>query len=717
MKKSLLILTALSNLAYANEGMWMPQQLPDIASQLKAAGLKMNPASLAKLTEFPMGAVVGLGNCSGSFVSAQGLIVTNHHCGHEAIAYNSTPERNLLENGFLAKTLAEELPADPGKRITVTIDVHNVTKKMITDAVAKLNGKQRLDAIQDNRKALIAECEKEVGTRCKVAAFYGTLEFYLIKDLEVRDVRLVYAPPMGVGNFGGETDNWAWPRHVGDFSYLRAYVGKDGKPADFSNDNVPLIPKHYLRLAKQGVKEGDFVMSPGYPGHTDRHRLPSEVEFTFNQEIPTFLKIAAEYLAVIERETKTNADAKLKYADQVAGIGNAYKNRLGMQESYNNSDILARKQKQHAQLKAWVNADPARKAQYGRDIDIIEGLVKERDADGRRNLFLQFTTPFLAARAEFLYRWANEQAKPDAERKLGFQTRDVNRAKSRMEAIDRRYDGAVDKALVMTFLKQYIAQAPSLHNASFDAALGLRDGIAEADLKTLVDKLYAGSTLHNKEERLAWLTRTPAQFAASNDSFIKFAVAMYDETIRRENREEELDGKLQQAYANYMQAKITFLKSQGLAVYPDANNTLRVTFGKVAGRATGVDGTSWSAFTSLRGIAAKATGSGEFNAPKEQLAAIKAKQYGQYADAHLDSVPVNFLATLDITGGASGSPVLNAKAELVGLAFDGTFDTIISDWELNVANTRSIQVDVRYMLWQMQHIDKATNLLKEMNAM
>ncbi len=238
MKKILFLLAAASNLAGANEGMWMPQQLPGIASQLKVAGLKMDPAGLAKLTGFPMGAMVSLGGCSGSLVSAQGLVVTNHHCAQDSIVFNSTPEHNYFEHGFLAKTLAEELPVNPGKRFSITSDVQNVTPQMISREVEKLSGRQRVDAIEKNRKTLIAACEKEPGFRCQVAEFYGGLVYQLIKSLEVRDVRLVYAPAKGVGNFGGETDNWTWPRHTGDFSYFRLYVGRDGKPADYHKRNM-----------------------------------------------------------------------------------------------------------------------------------------------------------------------------------------------------------------------------------------------------------------------------------------------------------------------------------------------------------------------------------------------------------------------------------------------------------------------------------------------
>ncbi|GGC89190.1 S46 family peptidase [Undibacterium terreum] len=716
MKKSLLLLTALSNIAFANEGMWMPQQLPEIATQLKAAGLKLDPATLTKLTEFPMGAIVSLGGCSASFVSPQGLVVTNHHCVYNSVAHNSTPERNLLENGFLAKTLAEELPASPGSRIFVTSEVRNVSDKVISADVAKLSGKKRVDAMEKNEKAIVAECEKDAGYRCNVAAYYGGLEFYLIKQLEIKDVRLVHAPPSGVGKFGGDTDNWMWPRHTGDYGYYRAYVSKDGKSADYSKDNVPYVPKHFLRLAKEGVKDGDFVMVTGYPGRTNRHRLPSEVAYTFDWNYPAYVKASGEQLAIIARETKDSEDKKLKYAGQVAGINNYYKNRQGMLDSYAGSDFLVRKQKEHADLKAWVNADAARKKAYAADIEQVEKLIAERDAQSRRDFLLSYSSPRLLTTARSLYRLANESTKPDAERKSGYQVRDLPRFKAGVASVERSYDETVDKALALNFLSKYVAQPAADHNTNFDAALGLKAGMKEADIKALLDTLYAGSKLGDKAERSAWLERKPADFKTSSDSFIKAAVAMYDESLKREAREEELGGKIQQAYANYMKAHIAFMNSKGQAVYPDANSTLRVTFGKVAGRATGADGTSWKPFTTLNGIVAKATGTGEFNAPKAELDAIKAKDFGKYYEPSLKSVPVNFLATLDITGGNSGSAALNANGELVGLAFDGTLDSIISDWDFNDENTRSIQLDLRYMLWEMKHVDHADNLLKEMNA-
>ncbi|CAH0309431.1 Dipeptidyl aminopeptidase BII [Massilia sp. Bi118] len=718
MKKTLISLAILTSFAaQADEGMWMPQQLPQVAKQLKAAGLKLDPASLTKLTEFPAGAIVSLGGCSASFVSPEGLVITNHHCVYSSVAINSTPQHDLLADGFLAKTMADELPAAPGSRIFVTEEVTNVSNRVITPEVAKLTGKARIEAIEKNQKALVAECEKEPGYRCTVPSFYGGLEFYRIKQLEIRDVRLVHAPPSGVGKFGGDTDNWMWPRHTGDYGFYRGYVSKDGKSAEFSKDNVPYRPKHVLKIAKEGVKEGDFIMALGYPGRTNRHRLPSEVAFTFDWNYPAFVKASGETLAVIERETKNDPAAKLKYASQVAGVNNYYKNRKGMIASYEGSDILARKTAEHNALKAWINSNAARKAEFGADIEAVEKLIAERDANIKREFFLGYSTPRFLNSARTLYRLSNERSKPNAERKSGYQDRDMPRMTASITGQDRTYDEKVDKALVLNFLKQYSAQPANEHNLAFDNALGIKAGMNEAELKAALDKLYAGSQMQNKDFRTQWLNKSPADFQSSNDAFIKAAVALYDADRKEEAEEEELGGNIQKAYASYMKAKIAYMNSKGQAVYPDANSTLRVTFGNIKGRNYGADGTgSWTAFTTVKGVVAKHTGEGEFNAPEKQLAAIRAKDFGKYADPKLGTVPVDYLATLDITGGNSGSAALNAKGELIGLAFDGTLDSIISDWDFNKAATRDIQVDIRYILWNMDKVDHADNLLKEMGV-
>lgn len=717
MKKLLIALSVVSCFAAADEGMWMPKQLPEIADKLKAAGLTIDPNDISKLTEFPAAAIVSLGGCSASFVSPDGLVATNHHCAYNSIAHNSTPDNDLLANGFLAKDLSAEVPAAPGSRIFVTKAVDEVTNKVIDAKVTELTGKARLDAIEDNQKALVAECEEDEGHRCTVAAYYGSLEYYLIKQLEIKDVRLVHAPASGVGKFGGDTDNWMWPRHTGDYSFLRAYVSPEGESADYSEDNVPYKPDYHLTIASEGLEEGDFVMALGYPGRTNRHRLPSEVKETFEWSYPKTVEQFQDSLDIIARETADDKDAELKYASRVAGLNNYLKNRQGMLDSFANSDLLERKQQEHKKLTEWVNSDRTKKALYADGLNTIDTLLQQRHKKSRADYQLNNATPRLLSVARAVHRLAQEGTKPDAERKAGYQERDIPRFESYLAGMDRNFDAKVEKALDLHNLSSYMAQPKSERDAAFDKAMGLRDGMSKDELSALIDGWYESTSLLDRDSRMALLEFDPEQFEQSEDPFVKAAVALYPSDLEDEKKSEELSGKIQQAYADYMRAKIAFMQSKGEAVYPDANSTLRITYGNVAGRDHGTeDGNAWAPFTTLRGVTEKATGEGEFNAPEEQLKAIEAGDFGPYEKADLNSVPVNYLATLDITGGNSGSAVLNHKGEFVGLAFDGTLDSIISDWDFNLENTRSIQVDTRYMLWQMEYVDHADNLLKELGV-
>ena len=718
MKKHLIPLSLLAAAlpALAVEGMWMPQQLPQISKALKAEGLKIAPEQLAKLTEYPMGAVISLGGCTASFVSPQGLVVTNHHCAYGSVQYNSKPDRDLLKNGFLAQSFAEELPAAPGTRVFVTESVTDVTAQIMDKAVQAATGAARVKAIESREKAIVAACESGP-YRCRVAPIYGASQYQLFKQMEIRDVRLVYAPPMGVGKFGGDTDNWMWPRHTGDFSYYRAYVGADGKPADFSPDNKPFQPKYHLKLASSALNEGDFVMVAGYPGRTNRMRLAPEVAFAFGMQQPTRIRMAGESIATIEAATAGRKDAQIAMASTMAGLNNGWKNLQGQQKTFEDSpEIMERKNRELAGLKAWVQADAARRAQYAESIATVEKLLAQSQAIQKHEALLTGTAPRLLSAARQLYKHARQHELPDAERDSGYQQRDELRMRQGLQVLDRRYDEITDKALVTHFLVQYLAQPADSLSKPFLAALGLEAGMNEAAIKTRLDALYAGSTLAKGADRMAWLGKAPADFQASTDSFIRAAVALAADDEARQLRDKEIAGLMQPAYASAMQAVVAWHASKGEVVYPDANGTLRISFGKVTGRNPGADGTNWTAFTTLRGVLAKATGEGEFNAPAAQIEAIKAYKLDRYGMKSLNSVPVNFLSTLDTTGGNSGSPVLNAKGELVGLLFDGTLDSVIDAWDFNAKLSRSICLDTRYMQWQMKNVDHADRLLKEMGA-
>ncbi|WP_338726833.1 S46 family peptidase [Shewanella baltica] len=714
MKKWLLtVAVAASFGAQADEGMWQPHQLPAMADELKAKGLEIDAKSISKLTEFPMNAVISLGGCTASFVSPKGLVVTNHHCAYGAIQYNSTPEKNLLQDGFLAKTFADELPATPGSRVYVTEDVTNVTERVKGGLEGKV-GSAFYQGVESQEKALVAECEKEDGYRCQVYSFHGGLEYYLVKQLEIRDVRLVYNPAASVGKYGGDVDNWMWPRHTGDFSFYRAYVSKAGKPADFSSDNVPYEPKSFLKVSAKGVSDGDFVMVAGYPGRTNRYRTANEVQNQFEWAYPEGKLLRERFIEIIKDTAPEGSDERIKYESQIASLANYAKNFTSMIEFYGKSTMLADRKAREAELAAWIAKDSSREAKYGKTLAELDALIAKSKAHQERDMILSYigsTTMLPTARS--LYRLANEKQLPDMQREPGFQERDMTRLKASMERIDRRYAPSVDKAVLFDMLKRYAALPEDKRLPALDKAFGIDKKFSEAKLSKTLDKMYVKTELGKKDVRLAWMDKSVADFKASKDPFIQFAVAMYDTDMAEEKKEKELDGELMKVRPQYMDAIIAYNLEQGKPVYADANSSLRVTVGHVKGYSP-KDGLVAVPFTRLEGIVQKDTGVDPFDAPKKELELIKQKQYGDFYVKAIDSVPVNFLSTLDTTGGNSGSPTLNGRAELVGLLFDGVYESIIGDWAYDDNINRSIQVDSRYMLWVMKYLDHADNLLAEM---
>jgi hypothetical protein len=702
--------------AHADEGMWKPSQMPQLAAQLKARGLQMDPAALSNLAGKPLDAVISLGGCTASFVSPQGLVVTNHHCGYGAIAYNSTPERDLITNGFVAGSLSEELPADPNARVYVTQDITDVTGKVVA-GLDSLDGKARYDAIESREKALVAECEAPGGLRCNVYSFNGGLEYSLIRQLEIQDVRLVYAPPDSVGKYGGDEDNFEWPRHTGDWSFLRAYVGKDGKPAPYSKDNVPYQPESWLTVSQEPLEQGDYVMVTGYPGSTNRYRLASEVQDAIDWSYPESVAYYKDYLATIERTTAGDKAAALKYASTVAGLNNALKLYQGQLDGFAQmDDPVGMKRAREDALKAWLAGRGAEgKAQVAALAELERELAATEATRERNRWFPSVASGGLTGTAVTLYRNAIEQAKPDAEREGGYQERDAARMEGRMKSMDKRYDAGVDKALMKLRVERYLAQVPADRRVpELDRWLG----IAATDktvpgLDAKLDALYAGSELDDEAARLRWLAADKAAIEASDDPALRFAVQVMPALLRIEDEEEARAGRISALRPQFMQAMIDFNASQGKPVYPDANSSLRITFGTVRGYSPR-DAVQMTPFTTLAGIVEKDTGVEPFNAPKAELAAIAAGKGAQYRMASLGDVPVNFLSDVDTTGGNSGSPTLNGKGELVGLLFDGNYESLSADWIFNPDLTRSIHVDARYMRWVMDEVDHAERLLEEM---
>jgi hypothetical protein len=703
---------------HADGGMWMPQQIPELAAKLKAMGFQGNPKAFADLTGQPKGAIVSLGGCTASFVSPDALIETNHHCVTGGLQFNSTPARNLLKDGYLAKTREEELPNGPGSRVLVTTSVTEVTSAITGNIDAKATDRERYDLIERRIKERVAACEKS-GQRCNVASFFDGLKYFEIAQMEIKDVRLVYAPAEGIGVFGGETDNWRWPRHTGDWSFVRAYVGKDGKPAAYSKDNVPFHPKHWLTVSQNGILPGELVFVAGYPGRTQRHQTYAQVKEVTEWSMPRSIRLAQEQLAILDQLIKQDKALAIKVAGRLQGLNNGLTNQKGMLEGLVKGGSLAKKQAEEQALEAWIAADPARQKKYGDVLPTLRAMQAEGDKTRERNAALatlMSSSSYLGA-AETLYRLSTQRPKPDLEREPGFQERDWPRIREAQDRMQRTMDATVDQALMRWALGMVAALPAEQRIPTIDQLAGLKPGMAKADADRAIDAfvkgLFADTKLGDRDFRMGLFEKNTADLVATKDSFVLLATLMEPMAQASRDTAKARAGAQARLAPRYMEALLA--KAGGL-VAPDANSTLRVTYGQVKG-VDAKDGLFYKPQTTLAGIVQKNTGEGDFDGPKVQLDAIQALRSGKktpYLDAALGDVPVNFLSTVDTTGGNSGSPTLNGKGELVGLLFDGTYESVASNYVFDPVTTRSIHVDSLYMLWNMAEVDGALNLLREM---
>jgi hypothetical protein len=702
--KSIVLPVALLGLAataMADEGQWQPHQLPQLKSELRRIGITIPAEKLADLTKHPMSAIVELVGCSASFVSPDGLIVTNHHCGYSAIQRNSTPEHNYIVNGFLAKTRAAELPGGPSTLVYVTEKVENVTDRVLK-GLANLSGRERHEQVQNHIKALIAECETDKAYRCSVPTFHRGLEYYRIKQMLIRDVRLVYAPSDRIGNFGGDVDNYEWPRQTGDFSFLRAYVGKDGRPADPSPDNVPYKPKDYLVVSAEGLKDGDPILLAGYPGRTSRYKLPAEIRFARDVDYPAKVASITADLSVIAAATMGNQAYDVRYAGVAKSLNNVLKKTRGLLDGFARKDIAAVKDVHDAEFRAWYKQNGGANKNLLAELDAV--IASDMAVSRQEFALAEATHSDLLKSARTLYRLALERQKPDAQREAGYQERDVSFIKARLARLEQSFVPSVDEARFSAALARYARLDPKSRPQGLDALLPLPAAVAG---------LYKSTQLADTARRLAWIGRDADALRKSDDAFIQLAVHLREAAAVVEDRRKEVDGNLERVIPQYMAAVIAWKKSQGKPVYPDANSTLRVTYGTVSAYSPR-DGVVKGPFSTVDGILEKAGSKDPFIVPAGLIQAVKEKRYGQFKDPVLGTVPVNFLSSADTTGGNSGSAVMNKRGELVGLNFDSTYESITKDWYFDSAITRAIHVDIRYMLWVMQEVDHADNLLKEM---
>lgn len=694
-------------------GMWMPEQLTEHTETLKELGLEIELEKLSDPLQAPLAAVVSIGHCSASFVSASGLMLTNHHCVQGALQHHSSPEANYVEDGFLAKTLAEEKWNGPSSKVWVTHAMSDVTEQMLSGIDAINDPRERNDEIETRQKKLIGTCEADrPHMRCRVASYFGGAEFKLIESLEIRDIRLVYAPHKSIGVFGGDKDNWMWPRHTGDFSFYRAYVGPDGEPADFSEANLPYQPKHFLTLATSPLEEGDLVMVAGYPGRTYRHRTAAEIANAVEWYLPYRIDRAKEFLATIGAIAATNPAAKIKATSSLLSLSNVLKNNTGVLDSLGNGGLAATKAKVEAELQAWILSDEARTKRFGNLLDEQGRLHQEEIHSQVLNAGLsELGWGQLLVAASTIVQMAEERPKSDMERKPSFQKRQWSRIEARFETLDRRYDPELDAAILGLGIERAMRNS---ENAAWLEDLFGHAELSRSEIDLLLASMYKKSKLDDAKVRLKLLkTASLKQLARSRDPFIAMAMKLRPLEKKIEDQDKRIAGKLAVLKPRFLAA---LREHSTVPLAPDANSTLRVTFGTVKGYQATAGSIRHTPFTVMSEIVGKHKNVDPFDVPDAQLAAIKKKAFGPYVSKSLGEVPVNFLTDLDTTGGNSGSATLNAKGELVGVIFDGNYESMASDFVFMPKVTRSIHCDSRYMLWIMDAVEGADRLLVEMGV-
>lgn len=669
----------------------MPRQIAELdAEKLRALGLELDPRELWNAEDGGLlGAVVNLTGCSAGFVSKQGLVATNHHCAVSAIQGVSSVEHDYLADGFLAATLADELNAK-GKSVKVLQSITDVTERVHGAAKAQTDPEQRARAVAKASNEIVAECEKPGGgVRCNVESFYNGSEFQLMTYLEYEDVRLVYAPPRDVGNFGGEVDNWMWPRHTGDFTLMRVYATPDGKPAAYAESNVPFQPKRWLEVGVQGVSPGDFVAVLGYPGKTERYLPGVEVARNLEQFLPARVDLYGEWIAILEQQGAADPGVRIKVAADLRTLANRHKNARGMIDGLQRLGLVAKRGEEDKALAEWAKkADP----KYADVLSRIEALSqRRRDAFARDFLVENVERAGNAvANAIDLVRRAREKQKPDLERESVYMDRSEAKLWERIERRAKNYDAKVDEAMLAAWLKRAEAQ-----------------GFTQSPSKLLRTKVTDPAFAKATFDAADW-----AAIEKSSDPMIAWARELVEAIEDLEKRKREIDGEMLELGPLYFEMLEAVRTGP---IYPDANGTLRFSYATVQGYSPR-DGMQATPQTTLTGQVHKHTGEEPFDLPQALRDAAANASSTFWSDPTLGDVPVCFLANPDTTGGNSGSPVIDGKGRWVALNFDRVWENIAGDYGWSQSRSRNINVDVRYLLWVLDEVAGAQRLLDELGV-
>lgn len=704
----LLVLFVLVTSVFPEEGMFPMYMLPQVKE------IKLKPAEIFNPTKGSLSdAVIIIGGGTGSFVSPDGLVLTNHHVAFDAIKTNSTPEQDYLENGFYAAELKDELPAR-GYDAYQTIGLEDVSAKILEGITDQTPPAERIEIINRRITAIEKATEdNENGIQGRVVTMLEGKSYYLVKYLRFRDVRLVYAPPRSIGNFGGEVDNWMWPRHTGDFSFMRVYVSPQGKPARYSAENVPYKPQRYLPMCKKGIQPNETVFIMGYPGTTYRNRTSYAIYYSQEIVYPFRIKLFQSIIDILEEQSKQSKEVELLLASQLKGFYNSIKNNRGLLEGFKKDNILAKKQAQERTFVKKLAGDAALEARYSGLLPAIKQTYDEYYSRSKSDMVLEyFRIVSLVSEAVTIYKYSQEKTKPDSLREPGYQDFLIARTKERIE--DRRKDfyAPADAALFKLMLQEVLQFASNDRPAFINQIFGdLTGQDAESRINSFVDDIYANTKLLDVELTKRLFEYSTAEIDALNDPLLQFAAQLVKDNERLKEKRDNFSGTLNQLHAQYFLALSEVL---GKPFIPDANRTLRFTYGKVKGYYPR-DGVFYVPQTGLRGIIQKKTDADPFDVPVKLVDLYQKREFGSYYAENIKDVPVDFLSTCDITGGNSGSPVLNSRGEVVGCAFDGNWEALTNDYQYNPALTRTIAVDVRYVLFILDKFSGAQRVLNELS--
>jgi hypothetical protein len=694
----------------AEEGMWLPLLLEKMnEKQMKSLGMKISAKDIYDINKGSLkDAIVNFGGfCTGEVISSKGLVLTNHHCGFDAVQNHSTLEHNYIRDGFWAKNHGEEIP-NQGLFVTFIVRIEDVTKQVLNAVSGTMTEQERQSAIDKNIAELRKTVKKEIYQDAFVRAFFEGNQYYMFVTETYKDVRLVGAPPSSIGNFGKDTDNWMWPRHTGDFSMFRIYAGKDNKPAEYSPDNVPYTPKKSLSISLDGVSEGDFTMVFGFPGRTTEYLPASAVEQIMKVSDPAKIAIRDKALAVIDGFMRKDEQIKIQYAAKYAGISNSWKKWQGEILGLAKTNAIDKKLKYEAEFQKRVNANEKWKSQYGfliRDLNTayLELNTYAYTRDYYNEIISKIELFTIAGQLNSLIT-AYEK---DGEK--GYQARLIS-VKNTLSGLMGEYSHTVDQKLFEVLMEMY---AKDQQEKYVSPVLKSMLASAGGSYAALAQSLYNEATAFEIKNNLAILNKPAAELIPELKN--RNLLLLYQDLVKTYQTQTQgkltaLQSMINNLQRKYMQAQMDVFSEK--TFYPDANSTLRVTYGKVKGY-NPMDAVAFGYYSYLDGVMEKyKPGDYEFDVPDKLKALYQAKDYGQYGEK--GKMPVCFIAANHTTGGNSGSPALDAYGNLIGLNFDRVWEGTMSDINYDPSICRNIMVDIRYVLFIVDKYAGARHLIDEM---